>query len=61
VAALRLPVPDVVIQIVAGVVVGPSLLGWAHVDEPVAVLAALGLAYLLFVSGLEIQVDRVGC
>jgi Kef-type K+ transport system membrane component KefB len=59
VAVLRMPVPDVVVQIVAGVVVGPSLLGWAHVDEPVAVLAALGLAYLLFVSGLEIQVDRL--
>jgi Kef-type K+ transport system membrane component KefB len=59
VAVLRLPVPDVVIQILAGIAVGPSLLGWARVDEPVAVLAALGLAYLLFVSGLEIQVDRL--
>lgn len=59
VAALRVPVPEVVVMIVAGIVLGPSVLGWVDVDVPVQVLAALGLAYLLFVSGLEIEVEQV--
>jgi Kef-type K+ transport system membrane component KefB len=47
--------PEVVIQIVAGVVVGPSGLGLVDADGAVRTLAALGLAYLLFVSGMEIR------
>ncbi len=51
--ALRLPA--VVLEIVLGIVVGPSVLGWVEVDEPVAVLAVVGLAFLLFLAGLEID------
>lgn len=47
--------PEVVLQIVGGVVVGPSVLGLVEADAAVEILAALGLAYLLFVSGMEIQ------
>jgi Kef-type K+ transport system membrane component KefB len=48
-------VPGVVLEIVAGIVVGPSVLGWVEVDEPIAVLALVGLAFLLFLAGLEID------
>jgi Kef-type K+ transport system membrane component KefB len=44
-----------VLEIVAGIVVGPSVLGWVEVDEPIAVLALVGLAFLLFLAGLEID------
>lgn len=47
--------PAVVIEIVAGIVVGPSVLGWVEIDQPVRVLAVLGLAFLLFLAGLEID------
>jgi Kef-type K+ transport system membrane component KefB len=47
--------PAVVLEIVLGIVVGPSVLGWVEVDEPVAVLALIGLAFLLFLAGLEID------
>ncbi len=47
--------PSVVVEIVAGVVVGPSGLGWVTADLPVQVLALLGLAFLLFLAGLEIE------
>lgn len=33
----RLRIPSVVLEIVAGVVVGPSVLGWVHVDLPVQI------------------------
>jgi Kef-type K+ transport system membrane component KefB len=55
----RLPVPDIVVQILLGVVVGPQLLGWARADAPVAVLALIGLAFLLLLAGLEIDFDRL--
>jgi Kef-type K+ transport system membrane component KefB len=54
---IRLPVPDIVIQILLGVAVGPYVLGWARVDEPVHVLALIGLSFLLFLAGLEIDFD----
>jgi Kef-type K+ transport system membrane component KefB len=55
--ALRLP--SVVLEIVAGIVIGPSLLGWVVVDEPIRVLSLVGLAFLLFLAGLEIEFDRL--
>jgi Kef-type K+ transport system membrane component KefB len=53
--APRLRVPSVVLEIVAGIVLGPSLLGWVEVDLPVQILSLIGLAFLLFLSGLEID------
>jgi Kef-type K+ transport system membrane component KefB len=55
----RLRVPAVVLEIVGGIVIGPSVLGWVRVDLPVAILALFGLAFLLFLAGLEIDVHRL--
>jgi Kef-type K+ transport system membrane component KefB len=55
----RLRVPAVVLEIVAGIVLGPSLLGWVRVDLPVQILALFGLAFLLFLAGLEIDLARL--
>jgi Kef-type K+ transport system membrane component KefB len=57
VPALR--VPAVVLEILAGVVLGPSVLGWVQIDLPVQILSLLGLAFLLFLAGLEIDVRRL--
>ena len=53
--ASRLRVPSVVIEIIVGVIVGPSVLGWVQIDLPVQILAVFGLAFLLFLAGLEID------
>ena len=55
----RLPVPGAVLEVIAGIVVGPSVLGWVRVDAPVQVLSDLGLGMLLFLAGLEIDADRL--
>ena len=57
--APRVRVPAVVIEIVAGIIVGPQVLGWAKVDEPVQILAVVGLAFLLFLAGLEIDTSQL--
>jgi Kef-type K+ transport system membrane component KefB len=55
----RLRVPAVVVEIVLGIVIGPDVLGWASADEPVQILAVIGLAFLLFLAGLEIDLDHL--
>jgi Kef-type K+ transport system membrane component KefB len=57
--APRLRLPAVVLEIVAGIVIGPSVLGWVQVNEPIAILATVGLAFLLFLAGLEIDPDKL--
>jgi Kef-type K+ transport system membrane component KefB len=53
--APRVRVPAVVLEIVAGIIVGPSVLGWVEPDLVVSIVAVLGLAFLLFLAGLEID------
>jgi Kef-type K+ transport system membrane component KefB len=55
----RLRLPSVVMEIVVGVIIGPSVLGWVTVDAPIRVLSRIGLAALLFLSGLEIEVEHL--
>ena len=56
---LRVPVPDAVAMILIGIAIGGSGLGWVRVDGGVKLLASLGLAYLLFVAGLEVRIDML--
>ena len=51
--------PAVVIEIVAGILLGPSVLNWVRVDIPLQVLSLLGLAFLLFLSGLEVEFEQL--
>ena len=55
----RLRLPSIVLEIVLGIVIGPSGLGWASADLPVSILSLVGLAFLLFLAGLEIDVERL--
>jgi Kef-type K+ transport system membrane component KefB len=51
----RVKLPSAVVEIVAGIIVGPSVLAWVKINQPVNVVALLGLAFLLFLAGLEID------
>jgi Kef-type K+ transport system membrane component KefB len=55
----RLRIPAIVLEILLGIVIGPSVLGWVKPDLPVTILALIGLAFLLFLSGLEFDVERL--
>jgi Kef-type K+ transport system membrane component KefB len=50
-----LKVPAVVLEILGGILVGPAVLGWVHLDAAVRVTADLGLGFLLFMAGYEID------
>jgi Kef-type K+ transport system membrane component KefB len=51
--------PVIVLEIVAGIVIGPSVLGWVKIDLPISILSVLGLAFLLFLAGLEVELERL--
>jgi Kef-type K+ transport system membrane component KefB len=51
--------PAVVLEIVIGIVIGPAVLGWVEIDDPVEVIALVGLAFLLFLAGLEIDISAL--
>jgi len=59
----RLRQPAVAGEILAGVIIGPSLLGWAAPSEITNLLAEMGVIFLLFTVGLETKpaaIFRVG-
>lgn len=61
--AQRLRLPAVVGEIAAGCVLGPAILGWVKVNEPLEVLSEIGAVLLLFSVGLETRLEdlkRVG-
>lgn len=51
----RVRIPAIVLEILAGIVIGPTMLNWVQVDEPIRVLSMLGLSFLLFLAGLELE------
>jgi Kef-type K+ transport system membrane component KefB len=57
--APRLRLPSVVLEILAGIAIGPSGLGWVKVDPPIQVLSTVGLAFILLLAGLEVGFNRL--
>jgi Kef-type K+ transport system membrane component KefB len=57
--APRARIPADVVAIVAGIIAGPSVLGWVRVDTPISVLSLLGLSFLLFLAGAELDLARL--
>src|SRR3954462_1549318 len=55
----RLNQPAVVGEILAGVIIGPSLLGWVAPSELLDVLAEIGVIFLLFTVGLETKPQAI--
>ena len=52
----KVPVPGPVLEIVAGIVLGPAVLNLVKPDQAVKLVSTIGLAFLLFLAGLEIDV-----
>ena len=57
--AVRLKFPSVIGELMAGIILGPSLLGWLEPNEVLKLLAEIGIILLLFHVGLETDVRRL--
>ena len=51
-------VPPVVLEVVAGIVVGPQVLGLVRAQGAAEVLYLLGLGFLLFLAGQDVRPER---
>ncbi len=51
----RLRLPRLLGELVAGLILGPPLLGWVQPREALTVLADLGIFFLMFYSGMEMD------
>lgn len=57
--ATRLKTPSVIGELLAGVVLGPSLFGWVEPLDAIRMLAEIGIILLLFEVGLGTDVRRL--
>ena len=56
IAARRLKAPQVVGEIIAGLVIGPCLLGWVAQSDFISQMAEIGVIILMFSAGLETDI-----
>ncbi|TVQ11372.1 MAG: cation:proton antiporter [Balneolaceae bacterium] len=54
----RIRIPGIIGLIVAGILVGPSVAGILERDSTIILLGTVGLLYLMFMAGLEIDLKR---
>ena len=52
-------VPEVVIQIIFGILLGPYVLNLAHPNNIVTALSDFGLTYLMFLAGTELDLSTM--
>lgn len=57
--AAILGAPSVIGELLAGIIIGPSLLGWVTPNELIRVLAEVGVILLLFEVGLETDMGKL--
>lgn len=59
VGLLRLKVAEVVILLGLGILVGPEVLDLVQIDASISLLAQLGLGFLFFFAGLELEPEAI--
>ena len=52
-------IPSVVVEILLGILIGPALLGLVHETPVIEAMSDLGLAFLMFLAGYEIEFSRI--
>ncbi len=57
--AQKLKAPQVVGEIIAGLILGPSLLGWVGQSDYLSLLAEIGVVLLMFDAGLETNMKEL--
>ena len=57
--ALKLRQPLIISYIITGIVAGPAVLGWASGGSEIKLLSSIGIAVLLFVVGLKLDVGLI--
>ncbi|WP_251548155.1 cation:proton antiporter [Limosilactobacillus caecicola] len=51
--SMRIGIPDVIGQIIVGIVMGPAVFGWIHQTHMITEFQEIGVIILMFIAGLE--------
>jgi len=57
--AARIGIPPVIGEMLAGLIIGPSMLGWVEPDTTMKLLAEIGITLLLFEVGMDTDLGRL--
>lgn len=55
----RFKQPSMIGEIIAGIILGPSILGLIHRTEEIKVISELGIFLLVIIAGLEINIEDI--
>jgi Kef-type K+ transport system membrane component KefB len=55
----KLAIPPVLGELLAGIILGPSLLGWVEPSSTIKLLAEIGIILLLFEVGLDTDIHKL--
>ncbi|MFG6149287.1 cation:proton antiporter [Halobacillus sp. B23F22_1] len=53
----KLRIPAIIGPIVAGIIIGPNGLNWLARDSTIELLGTVGLLFIIFIAGLELDID----
>lgn len=57
--SVRIGQPPVLGKLIVGIILGPAVLGWIHNGELIQDLANIGVLLLMFIAGLETDLDQL--
>lgn len=57
--SVRLGQPSVLGKLIAGIIIGPALLGWVEPSEFIDHMAEIGVLLLMFIAGLETDLKQL--
>lgn len=55
----KLAIPPVLGELLAGIILGPSLLGWVEPSSTIKLLAEIGIILLLFEVGIDTDINKL--
>ncbi|MBA2369044.1 MAG: cation:proton antiporter, partial [Candidatus Protochlamydia sp.] len=58
-AAAYFKIPSVIGELMAGIIIGPSILGLVDISNPIHLLAQVGIILLLFEVGIETDIGHL--
>lgn len=59
IAMRKIKVPEVVGALLAGVLIGPALLGFVHPNETLDIFAEIGVVIIMFSAGTETNLKQI--
>lgn len=57
--SVKLGQPSVLGKLIAGILLGPALLGWIQPDDFISHFSEIGVLLLMFIAGLETDLDQL--